>query len=129
MADDAHMLAYSAILTWLMIMGAAYIRTGGSFPLMFSNRDALPPETALAGRADRAVKNMLENMVLFIAAWAAAKGAGAGGWKVTRGAQLFFAARLLYWPVYLAGVRVVRTGLWSAGVVGIGLLVYAAVSA
>ena len=129
MADDAHILAYCAILTWLMIMGAAYIRTGGSFSLMFSNRDALPPESALAGRADRAVKNMLENMVLFIAAWAAAKGAGAGGWKVTRGAQLFFVARVAYWPVYLAGIRVVRTTLWFAGVAGIALVVYAAISA
>jgi uncharacterized MAPEG superfamily protein len=128
MTDDAHMLAYSAVLTWLMIMGAAYIRTGGNLALMFSNRDGLPPETPLSGRADRAAKNMVENMVLFLAAWAAAKGAGAVGWKVTRGAQVFFVARVVYWPLYLAGIEVVRTAVWFVGVVGMGMLVYAAVS-
>ena len=128
MTDDAHMLAYCAVLTWMMITAAAYIRAGGSLPVMFSNRDDLPPESPLAGRADRAAKNMLENMVLFTAVWAATKGVGVVGWKVTRGAQIFFAARVLYWPLYLAGVKVVRTLVWLIGFVGIALLAYATIS-
>jgi uncharacterized MAPEG superfamily protein len=129
MTDDAHMLAFSAILTWLMILVASMVRTGGNLGLMFSNRDALPPASPLADRADRAAKNMLENMVLFTAAWAATRGAGVVGWKVTRGAQVFFAARLVYWPLYLGGVKVVRTAAWVAGIAGTGLLIAAVLAA
>src|SRR5437762_12795313 len=95
MTDDAHMLAYSAILLWIMIIAAATIRTGGNLMLMFSNRDDLPPATPLAGRADRAAKNMIENMVLFTAMWAATRGVGGDNWKVVRGAQLFLIARVV----------------------------------
>jgi uncharacterized MAPEG superfamily protein len=129
MTDDAHMLAYSAILLWAMIIVAAYIRAGGSLVMMFSNRDALPPETPLAGRADRAAKNMIENMVLFTAIWAATRGVGVADWKVLRGAQLFFAARVVYWPLYLGGVKVVRTFVWLAGFGGIALMAISVLAA
>jgi uncharacterized MAPEG superfamily protein len=129
MTDDAHMLAYSAILLWIMIIAAAAIRTGGNLMLMFSNRDELPPETPLAGRADRAAKNMIENLVLFTAIWAATRGVGVDGWKVTRGAQIFFAARVVYWPLYLAGIKVVRTLVWFAGFCGIALMAIAVLGA
>jgi uncharacterized MAPEG superfamily protein len=120
------MLAYSAVLAWTMIMTAAMIRTGGSFVAMFGNRDDLGPPSPLAERADRAAKNMLENLVLFTAAWIAAKAGGATGWRVTLGAQLFLAARLVYFPLYLGGVKVVRTLAWATGVAGTALLVIAA---
>ena len=129
MSNDAKIVAYAAILTWVMIMGSAMIGPGGSLRLMFSNRDALPPPTPLMDRADRAAKNMIENLILFIAAYVAAKSAGAHGWKVERGAQLFIAARILYWPVYLMGITVLRTALWSVGVAGMALLVLAALTA
>src|SRR5262249_1142466 len=123
MTDDTHMLAYSVVLAWIMIMTAAGLRTRGSFGLAFSNRDALPGSTPLTARADRAAANMLENMVLFIAAWAAARRAGVTTWEVTRGAQIFFIARCAYWPIYLVGIPVVRTLIWAAGIGGIGLMI------
>jgi len=129
MTDDVHMLAYSVILAWLMIMTAASAQTKFNILLALGNRDDLGEQTPLSERADRAAKNMIENLVLFVAAWAAAKGAGAVGWKLTRGAQLFFIARVVYFPLYLAGVKVVRTLVWSVGVVGIGLVLAAALTA
>jgi len=122
---DAHMLAYSAVLAWVMILVASTLRAGGDLGKMFGNREDPSEPSALAGRADRAAKNMLENLVLFTAIWAATKGVGASGWKVTRGAQLFFLARVVYWPVYLAGVKGLRTLVWSVGVAGMGLMVVA----
>ena len=82
-----------------------------------------------AERADRAAKNMLENLVLFTAAYIAAKGAGATGWKVIRGCQLFLVARIAYWGLYLGGITYARTAVWGVGVAGIGLLVWAALAA
>ena len=74
-------------------------------------------------------KNMIENLVLFTAAYIAAMSLGAHGWQVERGAQLFVVARLAYWFLYLGGVKWVRTIAWSAGVAGIGLLIWGALAA
>ena len=126
LTDPTHILAYSAILTWLMFVTAALVRVQGNIVTGVSNRAALPPPTPLAGRADRAASNMLENMVLFLAAWAATKGNPA--WQVTVGAQLFFVARLAYWAIYLAGIPVIRTGVWLTGVAGIGMMLWAAIA-
>jgi uncharacterized MAPEG superfamily protein len=126
---DAKLLAAATALTWIMILTAAMLRTNGSLALMFGNRDNLPPASPLADRADRAAKNMLENLVLFAAAYLAAKSAGASQWTVDWGAQIFVAARILYFGLYLVGVKVVRTLAWATGVAGIALLVAGAFGA
>lgn len=123
MSPDIRLLTYSAILTWVMIITASMIRSGGNLAVAFGNRDNLTPPTPLAGRADRAARNMLENLVLFTALLMAASAAGHGGdSRVVLGARVFFFARLAYFPVYLAGITYVRTALWAAGVVGMGLV-------
>lgn len=129
MSNDAHLLALIVILAWLMIIGAANLRAGGSLALMFGNREAMPAATPLADRADRAAKNMLENLVLFVGAYVAAKSAGAATWKVVRGAQIFLVARVVYWGLYVAGVKYLRTVAWATGLAGVGLLVAGALAA
>jgi uncharacterized MAPEG superfamily protein len=113
------LLLYSAILSWLMIMVASLLRTGGDLNLGFGNREDLPPTSALAGRADRAAKNMLENLVLFVAIMVVAGGPAD---RVKLGAEIFFFARLAYWPAYLAGIKYLRTGLWAVSIVGMGMI-------
>ena len=64
MMADTTVLVLSAILLWLMIMTAAALRSQGCTPggvaRAFGNRDNMPEPTPLAGRAERAAKNMLE---------------------------------------------------------------------
>jgi uncharacterized MAPEG superfamily protein len=116
-------LVWSILLCWLMVLAASMVRAEGWTPagLMkaFGNRDDLGEASALAGRMDRAAKNMLENLLLFgllvLAAHAAGKGAEPG---VAAGAALFFWARLVYAPLYWAGVKFLRTGAWGVAVVG-----------
>ncbi|MBK9035770.1 MAG: MAPEG family protein [Myxococcales bacterium] len=123
MTTDVRLLAYSAILTWLMVLTASLIRAGGNVAVAFGNREDLPPPTPLAGRAERAARNMIENLVLFTAILMAAQMSGHGGHdRVVLGARLFFFARVVYFPTYLAGVQYVRTGLWAVAVVGMGLI-------
>jgi uncharacterized MAPEG superfamily protein len=125
---DAKIVAYAVILTWVMIMTASGIRTRGRLFLAVGNRDDLTPATPLSARADRAAANMLENLVLFVAAYVAAKASGAATPNIERGAYIFLAARTLYFPVYLIGIKVVRTILWSVAIAGIGLIVATALS-
>src|SRR5688500_3518655 len=74
---DIAMLLASLALTWVMIMTGSMIRTVAWTPNGFvrslGNRDDLPPPTPLAERADRAAKNMIENLVLFLGVLMAAR--------------------------------------------------------
>jgi uncharacterized MAPEG superfamily protein len=125
-SDDVHLLAYSAALAWLMIMTAAGLRTRWwtrrGFGVAVGNRDDVPAPSAATGRADRAARNMLENLLLLAVLVVAARLAGVAPARIARGARVFFWARVLYFPVYVAGIRYLRTALWAVGVVGLGMI-------
>lgn len=129
MPVEIRLLAYSAVLAWLMIITASALRARWNLDVMFGNREDVREPTAMAGRADRAAKNMLENLVLFAAVTlVAAVSPDARGERdqVELGARLFFYARLAYWPVYVLGIRYLRTGLWAVAVAGMALMLHAA---
>jgi uncharacterized MAPEG superfamily protein len=129
--DLAHLVAASAALTWIMIMTASFLRTRAfTLPGMvkaFGNRDDLAAPSAASERADRAARNMIENLVLFVAL-AVADGlfGAAGDARVRLGAALFFWARVAYFPVYLAGIRYLRTLIWIVSLAGLGMMLAAA---
>lgn len=131
MHGDVQMLVASAVLTWVMLLSASLIRvrfwTPAGLLAAFGNRDDLPAPTPLAGRAERAARNMLENLVLLVALITAARLAGASQHAVDLGAQIFFFSRLLYFPVYLAGIVYLRTAIWAVSIGGLALIVFAMV--
>lgn len=120
----SHLTLGSAILTFLMIMTASSLRTRLDFKVATGNRDAMPPPTPAAERADRAAKNMLENLVLFVALVVAVGGRNPA--RAELGAEIFLISRLLYWPIYLLGIPGIRTIVWAAGAAGLILLASAA---
>lgn len=127
MLSDLHALAASAGLCWLMIITASTLRSKMWSPaglkIAFGNRDDVPEPSPVTARADRAAKNMIENLVLFTALVVAVHLAGQGASpRATQGANLFFWARVAYFPLYLAGIPYLRTLVWSVGVLGCGLL-------
>ena len=103
----------------------AILKAGWDLQIMFGNREALPDVPPMAHRADRAAKNMIENMVLFVAVTVVALHAGHHH-RVVLGARLFFWARVAYFPVYVFGITYLRTALWTTSVVGMGLMLSAA---
>jgi uncharacterized MAPEG superfamily protein len=119
-------LVASAILTFLMLGTGSYFRNQawapGGFKRAMGNRDDLPPPIPISGRADRAAKNMLENLAMFTALVAAVHFAGKSGTLADLGATLFFWARLAYWPTYLAGIAYLRTLIWLVALVGLALV-------
>ncbi len=88
-------------------------------------RDVMPPTSKFAGRAQRAMNNMIEAMTMFTPALALALISGPSELTVT-GVWLFVAGRTIYVPSYLFGILYVRSACWTAGLVGIGLLLYSA---
>lgn len=116
-----------AVITWATLLAASLLRARGWTPdgmkLAMGNRDHLPEPGALAARTDRAARNGLENFVLFAALALVAHAAGATAPQVLLGAQLFFWSRLVYVAVYVVGIPYLRTVVWAAGIVGMGLMV------
>ena len=127
------LVVYMAVLTWLTLLAASVLRTrawtlSGTM-IALGNRDNLPEATPLAARAERTARNTLENFILFaaIALVAQAKqfAAGAGNPLVDGGAEIFFWSRVLYIPVYYAGVIYLRTAFWLVSVVGLATMIFA----
>lgn len=120
------LVIYMGIVTWLTLVAANLIRikvwTFQGILLGFGNRDDLPGPSAFAGRAERTARNTLENFVLFVAVALVAQAAGAQSPRLAAGAQVFFWARLLYIPVYYAGIKYLRTAVWVVSIVGLAMM-------
>src|ERR1700692_2255724 len=86
-------------------------------PFLFSPPDNPPPAKGVAvGRATRALNNFVENYGAFVAMDLALIATGhTGGW----GAIVWIVARIVYLPLYLVGIPVVRTLCWTISIIGL----------
>ncbi len=126
MTIDLQLVAYAIVLTWIMVFSAGVLKarawTPAGMKVALGNRHDVPPPPAFAERADRAGRNMLESLPLFIGLVAVAHLGGRHTDRVDLGAHLFFWARLAYWPIYVIGIPVVRTLVWYVAIAGLGLI-------
>jgi uncharacterized MAPEG superfamily protein len=88
---------------------------------MLGPRDDWRPLTGVGGRAQRALANMQEALPVFLALALLNLILGTGDLAVT-GAIVFFVARVVYVPAYLAGIVGLRTLVWMASLVGLVLM-------
>lgn len=123
MTIELSLLVWSVVLAFAQMLLAVVGASGqvGILPLV-GNREGMGELPGWAGRAVRAHRNMLENLVLFAALVLVAAVAGRSNSTTALGAQLFFWARLVYAFVYLAGIPWLRTGVWLVSVIGLILI-------
>ena len=125
MMTTVQALVWSGILTFLMLVLGLVFRTQAWSPsglmVAFSDREGVVAPLGIAGRADRAANNQIEAMAMFLALVLAASIAGKAP-QAAFGATIFFWARLIYWPVYLAGIPVLRTLVWLVSIIGLILI-------
>ena len=126
MMTTVQALVWSGILTLVIALVAsalcARVWEPGGVMIAFGNREGLSTPLGMAGRADRAAKNQLEAMAMFLAVVLAAHIAGKAP-QAALGATIFFWARLVYWPVYLAGIMYLRTLVWFVSLYGLFLII------
>lgn len=123
MTPDLTLLVWAVGLCFLqMLVSVLLVLPQVGLPALAGNREGLAAPTGMAGRAIRAHRNMLENLVLFAASVLVAAVTGSANEMTALGAQLFFWGRLAYAVVYLIGVPWVRTGVWAVSVVGLVLI-------
>ena len=123
MKPELTLLVWSVVLAFaqaLIAVQGAMMQVG--LPALAGNREGMPEITGWAGRAVRAHRNLLENLVLFAALVLVAVAAGKTNAMTLLGAEIFFWARLVYAGVYIAGVPWLRTGVWAVAVVGLILI-------
>ena len=121
------MLAFAIVLGMVQLFLAAQIMTrerGVAWNI--GPRDETPPlKGRLAGRLDRAFRNFLETFPFFAAVVVMAAILGRHNWQTVLGAQLYFAARVVYVPLYAFGATGLRTLAFLAATVGIVLVLAA----
>jgi uncharacterized MAPEG superfamily protein len=129
MNAELTLLAWTLVLALVQILLAAALRTketGNAYNV--SPRDeAGPPVGLVTGRLQRAQKNLFETLPLFAAAVLIAHIAARENAMTLWGAWIYFLARIIYVPLYAAGIPVVRTLVWTASLVGLCMIIYALV--
>ena len=113
-------LAWSALLCVAMAVPYAMGMTMKvGLPRMAGNRDDVPdmPEGWI-GRAKRAHRNMVENLIPFAALVLVAAATNKLGGLAGTGALLFFWGRVAYAAIYYAGIPWLRTVAWAVSVLG-----------
>ena len=124
MPTDLTLLGASTILLFahVMLQGQTATRDRG-LDWNAGPRDGdAKPLSPLAGRAARALANFQETYPAFIALALALAVTGRTGGLASTGAILWFAARIIYIPLYLFGIRYVRSLAWAASILGLLLM-------
>ena len=87
-----------------------------------SARDDQKPIEGIGGRIIRAFTNFKETYVFFVALVLVGQVLNRHSALTVIGANLYFWGRVVYWPLYVAGVPMVRSLVWVVAVVGIVLM-------
>ena len=123
MKAELSLLVWAGLLTLVQAVVAvqgAMMQVG--LPMLAGNREGLPEIGGWGGRAARAHRNMLENLVLFAILVLVAVVAGKTNATTLLGAQIFLCARIVYALVYIAGVPWLRTAVWGLSVIGMAMI-------
>ena len=127
---EIQMLLWSMVLGLLQLVIATSMATrdqGLAYNL--SPRDLPPPPVKpLTARLMRAFHNFRETFVYFAVAILIVTLLGKEDSTSSLGAMLYFGARVVYVPIYALGIAVLRTLIWAISVVGIVMVLIAAMS-
>ena len=119
---------YFTVWTLIAVVVGAAVRnqewTKEGRDIGLGNRDNLNEATPMGGRAERAARNSIEAAVFFVPLALVANAAGLDA-EVLQGAEIAFWARIAYVPIYIAGIKYLRSLVWIIGVIGYGMMVAA----
>jgi uncharacterized MAPEG superfamily protein len=121
------MLGLALVLGFVHLFAAIHVITAerGTAWNVGARDISEPLKSKLAGRLDRAFQNFKETFVPFAAAVLACAVAGRHNGLTVWGAETYFVARVIYFPLYALGIPVLRTAVWLIGTIGIFLLIAA----
>jgi uncharacterized MAPEG superfamily protein len=127
---EIQMLCWAAGLGLVQLVIATTLATKDQgLAYNMSARDLpAPPVSQLGARMLRAFGNFRETFVYFAVAVLVVTALGKANASSALGAQIYFWARLIYVPIYAAGIPMIRTLIWTVSVVGLVMVLLAAVA-
>ena len=127
---EIQMLCWSVVLGLVqLILPTTLALKEQGLPYNLSPRDMpAPAVTKTTARLERAFQNFRETFVYFAVAVLVVTALNKTSASTALGAQLYFWARLLYVPVYAAGIPVLRTLIWTASIVGLVMVLLGALA-
>ena len=128
MTTELTLLGWTLVLALVQILLASTLRTRETgVQYNAGPRDGgAPPPRPVTARLQRAQANLFETLPLFAAAVLIAHVSGSEGDLTLWGCWLYLVARIVYVPLYAAGIPMVRSLVWLVSLAGL-VLVLAAV--
>ena len=126
MAVEIKILALGSLLLFIYIFTATRFKTQqyGREWNVGARDAALPPPNPISGRTMRAQANFLETFPIAIVALLGVVVAERTSATTVLGGWIWLGARVVYLPLYAAGVPVVRTIVWTVSMIGIAMVLW-----
>src|SRR5438045_7344612 len=126
MPVELRILALGALLLFIHIFVATRFKTAqyGRKWNISARDEALPRPNPVTGRLIRAQANFEETFPIAIVALLGVVIAGRTSASTALGGWIWLGARLVYVPLYWAGIPVVRTLCWTISIVGLGMVIW-----
>ncbi len=127
MTTELTLLAWTLVLALVQIMLVANLRTAETgLQYNASARDGeAPPPRPITARLQRAQANLYETLPLFAAAVLIAHVSGSEGDLTLWGCWMYLVARIVYVPLYAAGIPYVRSLVWLVSLAGLIMVLFA----
>lgn len=124
MTTELAVLAWGCVLAFVHIFATAVARTQqyGTKWNLGPRDEAVPPPVAMVGRLSRAQTNFFETFPIVIAVVAILAISGRSDANTALGAWLWLGGRVVYLPLYVLGVPVVRSIAFAVSFVGIVMM-------
>jgi uncharacterized MAPEG superfamily protein len=126
MPVEIKILALGALLLFIHIFIATRFKTAQyGRKWNASARDGeLPEPNPVSGRLMRAQANFQETFPIAIVALLGVVVAGKTSQSTAIGGWIWLGARIVYLPLYWAGIPVIRTVVWTIGMIGVAILIW-----
>jgi uncharacterized MAPEG superfamily protein len=126
MPVEIRIAALGALLLFIHIFVAIRFKTAqyGRSWNVGARDEALPEANPMTGRTARAQANFLETFPIAIVALLGVVLANKTSATTALGGWIWLGARVAYLPLYMAGIRVVRTAVWAVGMAGLVMVIW-----
>ena len=127
MPVEIKIAAYGALLLFVHIFIATRYKTAqyGRAWNVGARDEELPPANVMTGRTARAQANYAETFPIAIVALLGVVIADRTSEYTAIGGWIWLGARVAYLPLYMSGVRVVRTLVYTVSMVGLAMVLAA----
>lgn len=126
MPVEIQIAAYGALLLFVHIFIATRYKTaqyGRAWNVGARDED-LPPANVMTGRTARAQANFAETFPIAVVALLGVVIAERTNDLTALGGWIWLGARVAYLPLYMSGIKVVRTLVYTASIVGLAMVIW-----